>query len=574
MTVRDDYAHPRTDAARAEVDATQERAAWWPAAVLAVVAAGFYAIHLNLPGFFDNEGRYAEVARQMLLRGDWITPRLDDTLFLNKPPLAYWLTAGAFELFGRNEWARVLPVTAIAVTLFATVRLGAVLYGEATGLIAGLLAATTFGVVLEARTLRPDCLLMATITTALWCFARAHRADHRRRTRWLIGMYLALALGVMAKGLVPVVIAAPAIGWTVWSADGWEGVRRLRPLLGLAVVAAIVLPWHLAVAWTHEGFAWDYVVNQHLLFFLDKKLPRDSEGDGLFFFWSAYGLRALPWILVLPFAIGRGPALPWIWLATVLGFFSLAPSRLEHYALPALPATALLAAQSVDRLRRGEIGRTGWTYLLGIGALIGVAGVTLLLAGSRVLAGADWIEQAPALVDLVRPAGGVLLVLGLVLAGTAARRAATAFTGALAAGTLAMAAIVVRALIAAEPLFSWRGVAAAIDERLPAGTEVVFESPEEYQLVGGLAFYLDRHVTLLDFPNFVPPTYLAQHFRSMFLPRDRFAERWRSGEPLAFVSDPQRRRDSPDGITPGPSHVVAHLGDRWVLTNFAPTSAR
>ena len=80
MTVREDYAHPRTQAAHAEVDATQGRVAWWPAAVLAVVAAGFYAVHLNLPGFFDNEGRYAEVARTMVTSGDWITPRLDGTL--------------------------------------------------------------------------------------------------------------------------------------------------------------------------------------------------------------------------------------------------------------------------------------------------------------------------------------------------------------------------------------------------------------------------------------------------------------------------------------------------------------
>src|SRR5437867_139473 len=123
---------------------------------------------------------------------------------------------------------------------------------------------------------------------------------------------------------------------------------------------------------------------------------------------------------------------------------------------------------------------------------------------------------------------------------------------------------VLRAEVVAEPLFSWRPVARALVAAVPADTEIVFESPQEYQLVGGLAYYTERPITLLAPDGFVPPTYLAPHIDGMFVPRDAFERRWRAGERLAFVSDPQRRRDTADGLVPPPFRVVGRFGDRWV----------
>src|SRR5439155_27201540 len=135
-------------------------------------------------------------------------------------------------------------------------------------------------------------------------------------------------------------------------------VARLRPLrapLGIAVLLVLAGPWHALAALHNPGFLWDYTVNQHVLFFFDEKLPRDSIPDSLGFFLAMFVVRGLPWTLLLP-AAGvwayralrddpvRAPAVGLIaaWVAVVLGFFALAPSRLEHYSLPALPATALL----------------------------------------------------------------------------------------------------------------------------------------------------------------------------------------------------------------------------------------
>src|SRR5438093_1668237 len=213
------------------------------AVALALGAGALLAVRLDVPAFFDNEARYAEVAREMVLSGDWISPHLDFTLFLNKPPLVFWLAALVFRLAGPTEWARLVSVGAAMVALLATCRLGGLLYGGTAGLVAGLALATSLGFVLEARTLRPDTLLTAAVVVALWCWRRAVAADGRRGW-WLAGMYAALGTGVLTKGLVPIVVFGIPAALVTLRDEGWRGFRRLRPGLGVAVLAAIVLPWH------------------------------------------------------------------------------------------------------------------------------------------------------------------------------------------------------------------------------------------------------------------------------------------------------------------------------------------
>jgi len=551
------------------------------AIALGLGAGALLAVRLDLPAFFDNEARYAEVAREMITSGDWVSPRVDFTLFLNKPPLVFWLAALVFRIAGPTEWARLVPVGAAVVALVATCRLGALLYGGTAGLVAGVALATSLGFVLEARTLRPDMILVAAVAVALLCWQMAERST-TRRAPWLVGLYAALGLGVLAKGLVPIAVASFPLAAVTLRDHGWRGVVRLRPGLGLLVLAAIVVPWHLAVALRHPGFAWDYVVNQHLLFFLDRKLPRDSEGDSLAFFWGAAAGRAAPWVLLLPLTLAeavRGAArraapaaratfLLWTWAGGLVLFFSCAPSRLEHYALPALPPVALLAARAWQRARAGELGAGSRAYLATAGALVAAAGAAGLALGRAWVARTYWILQAPGLLDLVTPAAALVAGAGALVALAALRRRPDRLVGTLALAMLPLAAVVLRAETVAEPLFSWRPLARALAAAVPSEVEVVFESPEEYQQVGGLAYYAERRITLLEPPGFAPPTYLAGRTGDMFLPRAAFERRWRAGERLAFVSDPQRRRDEPAGLVPAPFHVLGRFGDRWVLTSF------
>lgn len=579
MAVREERVDAPIDRRPVDATASIPRRRWGVscAVALALTVGALYAVHCDRPAFFDNEGRFAEVAREMVESGDWITPRLDGTLFLNKPPLTYWLAGLVFRAVGPSEWARLVPVLAAVLTLLATCRIGALLYGEAAGLLAGLVLATSVGFALEARTLRPDLLMTAAIVTALFCWLRAERGDRR----WSFGLWAALGIGVLAKGLVPLVVVGIPVGVATLRAHGWRGIGRVRPVAGLCLLAAIVLPWHVLVARAHPGFAWDYVVNQHFLFFLDKKLPRDSEGDALWFYWTSFATRLLPWSILLPLSLpdavrGASPGATaaeratfflWTWAAGVLVFFSLAPSRLEHYSLPALPAAALLVSRVSQRAAAGRLGPLAWWWLAAMGAVLVAVGAVGLADGRALLTRAYWIAEAPAMFRLLVPATLTLATMGLLVVVAALRRRMALLGGALAGGMVVLVPIVVTALIGMTPVFSWRPVADALAAAVPHDVPVVFEAPEEYQQVGGLAFYTRRTIALLEPPGFIPPTYLEGD--DIFLARDEFRRRWTSRERLAFVSDPQQRRDESERLVPGPYHVVARFGDRWVLVNYA-----
>src|SRR5262249_43419081 len=269
-------------------------ARWGPALLVALLFGVLVSVRLGRPGFFDNAGRDAQVAREMLLRRDLVTPTLNFSLFLNKPPLLYWLAAGAFELGAADEWVRIVGVLASVLSVLITCRLGARLFSEGAGLLAACFLATTLGFVLEARTLRPDSILMATVAGGLAAWCAAEDAPERRRSWWLAAGYVTLAIGVLAKGLVPIALVGIPVFVCTLRDHGWRGLWRLRPLLGVAILLLVAGPWHVAVALRHPGFAWDYIVNQHLLFFLDRKLPRDSEGHPLTTFWAMFLGRSLP----------------------------------------------------------------------------------------------------------------------------------------------------------------------------------------------------------------------------------------------------------------------------------------
>ncbi len=298
--------------------------------------------------------------------------------------------------------------------------------------------------------------------------------------------------------------------------------------------------------------------------------------------------RSLPWIFLVPLTIrealrgayrdapehARASFLCWTWLGGVMLLFSLSPSRLEHYALPALPAVALLAARGGRRLADGVTGRLAWGWLAVVAGSLVMAGAFGLARGHALLERVYWIDQAPVLLALVVPAAATAIGGGVVLGAAAIRRSPRGVLAGLALAGVPLLAIVVRAQAEVEPLFSWKPLARSIVTRVPGSVEVVFEAPQEYQQVGGLAYYTGRHITMLEpAGGFTPPTYLEPFRGELFLPRAEFARRWNGPEMVAFVSDPQRRRDQPTGLVPGPFHVVARSGDRWLLTN-RPLDAR
>src|SRR5881398_616450 len=275
-------------------------------AVVVVVSPLFFW-RLGRPGFSDTEGMFAEPAREMIVTGDWVTPRMNGEPFLTKPPLMYWLSAALFTVTGPTEHARLWPALAGLGTVAATGALGALWFGEGAGIGAALILATSAGFFVESRLLRADMVLVLAITLALYCYARLRRGGG---VLTAAGFWASIGLGALDKGFLA--LALP--GGIIVAAEAAEGILRPRTLvarlralhapLGIAVLIVLAGPWHTLAALHNPGFLWDYTVNQHVLFFFDRKLPRDSIPDSLGFFLAMFLVRGLPWSLFFP-AAGR-----------------------------------------------------------------------------------------------------------------------------------------------------------------------------------------------------------------------------------------------------------------------------
>jgi 4-amino-4-deoxy-L-arabinose transferase-like glycosyltransferase len=553
--------------------------------LLVLLVAPLYTWRLNQPGFSDTEGMYAEPAREMVVSGDWVTPRMNGEPFLTKPPLMYWLPATVFALTGPTEYARVWSMLAALATVAATGALGCELFGDEAGVAAATVLATAAGFFVEARMLRTDMVLMLVMTLMLYWYVRLRRGAG---VGTAVAFWVTLGVGILDKGFVPLVL----VGVTIAIVEIIAGelrpatlIARLRALhapWGVLLMVAIVLPWHLLAGVQNPGFLWDYVVNQHLLFFFDKKLPRDSIPDPLGLFWAAFFARGLPWSLLLPAAVihawrtagidrARGTALrlPAMWLAIVLGFFSLAVSRLEHYSLPAQPAAALLVGSLLADVTEGR-GRVGRGWLVGLPVVVALLAFAVTLSDpSMLIVAIDPTLAGHSLETLVRPA---MLTLGVGLLGFALLLARQCNKIALWGGAATAVALLPFVQIAherVEPLFSWRPFARLIRETAPEGSRVFFHAEDEYQLCGGLDYYLGQYVDLLAPPGWTAPTFLAGRTDHLFTPYAEFAHDWRTGTAV-FVSDDVHGPDDEAQRVPGGYVVLARAGERVLLWPAAP----
>jgi hypothetical protein len=337
----------------------------------------------------DVDAVQAQIARNMLTSGDWVTARLDGVVYLEKPPLIYWVIAASYKIFGVHDWATRIPMALASLAVcWLTTAFGIWAFGRRAGFYAGLCAATCVGLFLFTRILIPDVMLTFTTALAMWAFLRALNEDQEERhpRLWAFLFAASLGVGLLLKSLIAVVfplaagIIYLALTRQLFSAAVW---KRLRPVSGAVVVLLIAAPWHILATLRnppyfslslhsgpgqYHGFLWFFFMNEQVLRFLNLRYPRDYNTVPRLYFWLFHLLWLFPWSVYLPAVVklfykpvdraGRARLLMLCWIGFLLVFFTFSTTQ-EYYSMPCYPALCLLLGSAMEKgsiwIRRGTL---------------------------------------------------------------------------------------------------------------------------------------------------------------------------------------------------------------------------
>ncbi|MGH8288802.1 MAG: phospholipid carrier-dependent glycosyltransferase [Steroidobacteraceae bacterium] len=363
---------------------------WWGWVALAAV----WLVTIQLRPMLDpDEGRYAEIPREMVASGNWVTPRLDGLKYFEKPALQYWATAALYSLVGLSNWSSRLWTVALGFAclplIYAWV---ARLYDRRAAVAAVALLAMSpyFGVIGHLDLL--DAGFTFWMSATVFAFLRAQCAPKRssQERNWMLVCWAAAALAVLSKGIVVFVLAGGTL--ILYSAAEWDWRpwRRMHFALGVPIFLALAAPWFILVSLRNPDFAPYFFIHEHFQRFLTREAQRIEPW---WYFLVLLALGALPWLAPLGRATVRAwqePGLDWnfkplkfllIFSALTLVFFSISDSKLATYILPMFPPLAAFTGVALaDRTDRRFLSRCA---RVAAGLAIFVAGGLLIYSHRR-----------------------------------------------------------------------------------------------------------------------------------------------------------------------------------------------
>ena len=554
----------------------------------------------------DVDAAHAQIARSMLESGDWVSARLDGVLYLDKAPLHFWAIALSYSLFGVHDWAARIPLALSAVLLcWITARIAAWAFSARAGLYAGLALASCVGLFLFTRVLIPDAIVTLSVTLALWSMLRSLDEKEERPRLWAFLLAVSLGVGLLAKGLLGVVVTFGAgmiyllFTRQLFVRRTWQ---RLHPFTGASVILLIAAPWHVLATLRnppfldftihsgpqdYRGFFWRYFINEHLLRYLNLRYPRDYDTVPRAAFWLLNLLWLFPWTAFLPSVIrlnyrpfdraGRLRLLALCWIAFVLIFFTFSTTQ-EYYSMPAYPAMALLLASGM--LARGP--GSGRKIIAGICGLAVAVIAVLLLASwgipapgdiSKALSSnpSDYTLSLGHVNDLTLRAfaylrtplaiAGAALLIGLL--GTLLLQGRWTYFAL--AGMMALFFQAARiAMIAFDPALSSRPLASAIQAATPG--RLILN--DEYYSFSSVLFYTNQPAFILHgrFNNLEYGSY-APGTPAVFLDDGAFREKWLGGERFYLLTLPSGVPGLEKLVGTDKLRAVAESGGKYLLTN-------
>ena len=307
----------------------------------------------------SDEGRYAEIAREMLVTGDWVTPRYNGYKYFEKPPLQAWATAATFQVFGIGDWqARLWTALTGFLTILAIGFTGSRLYNARAGWLAAVVLASSPMWIISGHFNSLDMGLSAFLVAALCSLLLAQHSQSKTGCRnWMWVCWIFMALATLSKGLIGAAI--PAMVFIAYSISAWDWKiwTRLRLFSGTMIFLAITAPWFVLVALRNPEFLEFFFIHEHLQRFTQDAHSRTGP---IYYFVPLLFIGLLPWVLQIPGSIlqawnerRREFSSGWLlvcWSVMIFAFFSVSHSKLPGYIIPIFPALALLIGNRLDQL--------------------------------------------------------------------------------------------------------------------------------------------------------------------------------------------------------------------------------
>jgi 4-amino-4-deoxy-L-arabinose transferase-like glycosyltransferase len=538
--------------------------------MLLMLAGSWLALCGFRPLYNPDEGRYAEIPREMLASGDWVIPRLDGLVYIEKPPLQYWATAIAYEVFGASDWsARLYAGLCGLATVLVTAGLAFRLWGAAAAWRSGIMLASSLMVLLLSHQLTLDMSLTFYMTGAIaaFCMAQEEGTGAGARRGWMALAWASAAGAFLTKGLVAGVLPVlTLIGYSVLHRDPKPWVR-LAPLPGCALFAVLALPWFVLIQHRLPSFFDFFVVREHFQRYLTLV---EARYEPWWFFVEILALGSLPWVMpaVRALASGWRASVPrgrfdarrflWVWSVVVFVFFSASDSKLIPYILPLFPGLALLMGSAADQRLRADLRATATGVALA-GLALGLSTLLLprLLHDPASLHNPARVPyflamRAPlALIAVIALAGGVLV--------RCLRGGSLSLTVGIGATAYAIFIGISWAARVLAPIYSGGPLVAQLSPEL-RDTATVY-SVRMYDQ--SLPFYLKRTVTLVDYRGELDFG-LSLEPQKTIPALAQFPPRWRGAtQALAVMQPPTYATLARDGL---PMVVRARSPDELIVS--------
>lgn len=517
------------------------------ASIVTAVGLFLYFFGLNISSLWDNdESTYAEIAKEMLQRGHWLTLSFDHHVWFCHPPLYMWFTAGMFRLFGWNELtARFFPALFAVAGMLIAFEFGATLWNKKTGALAAVIFGTSLQYLVQGRMATMDSMFCAFLLAAFYC---AWRAFEEKNGKWWTAFFLSCAFATLAKGVFGLAYPIFIFGIFFLASGEWRRAREVPWLKGVAIYLIVAAPWFV-----YETVRYgDLFVHQVFYFYTYQRVvsPILSQAGPWYYYIPVLLFGFLPWSGFLPniavqcwrFRGDRKILFLGSWIAATFIFFTLVSTKLPNYILFLYPPLALLLAHFWETLGAGR-------KILGI--CLSLALVAFLAGGLEVFALQKLLPK-----EMAGYLAHLFPILGVLGAGCAAALAAEALfkNGKLTLPLMAAGMALFWGIFTVsftpilelyKPMKPLSLALRAYREHSPAPV-VAYHVPGTASLV----FYSDVSISDLGTPK-------------------ELAAQWRRGNLYCFI-DGKSFDALKDKI--GPYKVLGHKRTLWLLSNFDPAT--